>query len=92
MKHLTRTGLLRALPLVVVDVFATFAAYAVAAWICGGLAAVSFALSAFAARKLYITARRMAINRDDSRSRLGRECLAAEEDIKILRSILDAVE
>ena len=32
MKHLTRTGLLRALPLVVVDVFATFAAYAVAAW------------------------------------------------------------
>lgn len=78
---------------VFVALFALYGgAYAVAAWICGGLAAVSFALSAFAARKLYITARRMAINRDDSRSRLGRECLAAEEDIKILRSILDAVE
>ena len=32
MKHITRTGLLRTIPLVVVDVFATFAAYAVASW------------------------------------------------------------
>ena len=86
-------ALLTACTAVFVALFALYGgAYAVAAWICGGLAAVSFALSAFAARKLYITARRMAINRDDSRSRLGRECLAAEEDIKILRSILDAVE
>ena len=32
MKSLTKTGLMRALPLVVVDVFATFAAYVVGAW------------------------------------------------------------
>ena len=32
MKHITRKGVLRAVPLAVVDVFGTFAAFAVAAW------------------------------------------------------------
>ena len=57
-----------------------------------GVAAVlSFAAFLIASRRLSTTSRRVRMNRDDSRTKVGREYLACTRRLQALRSIYDAI-
>lgn len=67
------------------------AAYQVAAIVFAAVCFVSFCALLYAARKLSVTARRVHINLDNSRTQLGREYVASKARLESLRTIYDAI-